>query len=229
MHLDWTWPSGSGVKAALAQVGSPKGTRIGVVSTDTSAHADVPFSTGTQLIASFTNPSLTANSVPVTLKANTVSSSSSSGGGGTSTTTTTPTTTTPVPPPEPPRAVAPTIQVTRKPRVTKTRTARVLTFSVNSSATGFVNVTLVKAGAKLAAHTAAKASTFSRTLALKAAANAYRIGISKKVPTGSFTISLTPLSTASETGLPISAGRVRVPTAPKVKKKAKRAGPTRVY
>jgi hypothetical protein len=217
LHMDLGWPNGSGIQAALVKLGSSPGQRMQLSSGATGAHADLPFNLGTQYGVAITNPSLSADSVPVSLNANATTPPASTG------TTTKTTTTTAPPPPPPPPPGPPTIQFTIKPRVTHSGRTRTLRFTLDSSDAGFVVVTLTPGTAKLAAHTAAKATASSRTLAVKQGTFTYRIPLSKRVAKGRYTVTLTPQSTTGTTGTPISGGKISVPKVPKAKKKAKRA------
>jgi len=111
------------------------------------------------------------------------------------------------------------IQVTGKAKISRKRTSRVLSLSVNSSAAGFVVVTLTPPGARLAAHAAAKATRYSRTLALKAGANKLSFALPRKVAKGRYALTLTPQAADRTPGSPVSAGRISVPKPPKAKKK----------
>jgi hypothetical protein len=215
LHLDVAWPGGSGVQASLVRLGGATGARIPITSGSTGAHADLPFNLGTQYAVSMTNPSIGADGVPVTLTANAERNAAAPSGGGTGTTTT------PQPPPPQPPAISPvpTIQLTGKPKIGRKRTTRVLRLSLNSSGPGFVVVTLASPRTALRAHTAARASRFSRTLAVKQGANSFTVAIARSVRKGRYTVTLTPQSSGGEAGTPISAGKVSVPKPPKAKKR----------
>jgi hypothetical protein len=210
LHLDLGWPAGSGVQASLVRLGSSPGTRVSLASGASGAHADLPFNLGTQYTVALTNPSLTVNAVPVSLSANATRNA----------TATSPPSNPPAQPPAPPATPAvPAIQLTGKAKVSRKRTARVLSLSVNSSAAGFVVVTLTPPGARLAAHAAAKATRYSRTFALKAGTNRLRLTLPKRVGKGRYALTLTPQAVDRTPGSPVSAGRVSVPKPPKAKKK----------
>jgi hypothetical protein len=223
LHLDWSWPGGSDVRASLARVGSPTGTRLPVSANTTGAHADVAVTPGTTLIASFANPSITANGVPVSLTARTDAAASAGSG----------TTTAPPAPPAaqplaPPPTIIPTLALSGKPKVKKSGRSRILTLTVNSSSTGFVVVSLATGKAKLVAHTAAKAKRYSRTFSLKSGRNKLSFKISSSAKKGRYTITLTPESSNFVTGTPISGGKVSVPKRP-TRRKARQAAVTRIY
>jgi hypothetical protein len=206
------------VRAALARVGSPTGTRLPVSANPTGAHADVAVSAGITLIASFANPSMTANGVPVSLAARTDAAASSGGGTGTVTTPrqATPTSPTPIAPP------VPTVSLVGKPKLSRSGSSRILTFVVNSSAAGFLVARLSSGHAKLAAHTAAKATSTTRTLSLQAGANKLRFKLSRRVKKGLYSLTLTPQASNFVGGTAISAGKVSVPK-PKAAKRKRRA------
>ena len=223
LHLDWSWPGGSDVRASLARVGSPTGARLPVSANTTGAHADVAVTPGTTLIASFANPSITANGVPVSLTARTDAAASTGSG----------TTTAPRAPPAaqplaPPPTIIPTLALSGKPKVKKSGRSRILTLTVSSSSTGFVVVSLATGKAKLVAHTAAKAKRYSRTFSLKSGTNKLSFKISSSAKKGRYTITLTPESSNFVTGTPISGGKVSVPKRP-ARRKARRAAVTRIY
>jgi Family of unknown function (DUF6055) len=214
LHLDLGWPAGSGVQASLVRLGSSPGTRLPITSGASGAHADLPFNLGTQYAVALTNPSLTANAVPVSLNANATRNDSG----------TNPPSNPPAQPPAKPPATpaVPAIQLTGKAKVTRKRASRVLSLSLNSSAAGFVVVTLTPPGAKLAAHTAAKATRYSRTFALKAGANKISVALPKRVRKGRYALTLTPQASDRTPGSAVSAGRLSVPKPPKVKKRRAR-------
>jgi hypothetical protein len=220
LHLDVGWPNGAGVQASLMRFGSPTGTRISLSSGATGAHADIPFNLNTSYTVALTNPSLTADSVPVSLSANATTPPPAPTGGGT---TTAPKPTTPVVPQGAVPIPVPTLAIVGKAKVTRSGSSRVLKLTVNSSAAGFVVVTLSRGKAKLVAHTAAKATRYSRTVAVKQGANKLRVKISAKAKKGRYTLTLTPESQMFVTGPPIAAGKVSVPNKPK-RKNASRTG-----
>jgi hypothetical protein len=207
LHLDWSWPAGSDVRAALAREGSPTGTRIPVSANATGAHADVAVSAGTTLVASFANPSMTANGVPVSVTARTDAAPSSGGGGAvTAPRQATPTTGGPV------VTVVPSIALAGKPKVSRSGSSRVLTFTVNSSGAGFLVATLSSGKAKLARPAAVKkATSTSRTFSLQAGVNKLRYKLSRRVAKGRYSVTLTPQSSNFSAGTPVSAGTVSVP------------------
>ena len=105
LHLDVSWPNGSGVQASVMRFGTPAGTPIPVTNGATSTHADLPFNLNTSYTVAVTNPSLTANAVPIALSANATTPPPATNGGTTTapktTTPTTPNTGIPVPLPVP--------------------------------------------------------------------------------------------------------------------------------
>jgi hypothetical protein len=208
LHLDVAWPGGSGVQASLVRVGGATGARIPIANGATGAHADLPFNFGTQYGVSVTNPSIGADGVPITLTATAERNAAASRAPS------------PTAPPQPPAtSPIPTIQLTGKPKIGRKRNTRVLQLSLNSSAPGFVVVTLASPRAAPRAHTAARAGRFSRTLAVKQGANSFAVTISRSLPKGRYAVTLTPRSSSGEVGTPISAGIVHVPKVPKAKKR----------
>ena len=69
------------------------------------------------------------------------------------------------------------------------------------------------------AHTAAKETTFSQTIAVKQGTFMYRLPLSRRVPKGRYSVTLTPQSSTGTAGTPISGGKISVPKLPKAKKK----------
>lgn len=232
LHLDWT--ASPNVRGSVAQRAAGRGTRVDVTGT----HADLGFNAGAEYVVGLTNVNESSNGVPVTLSASATRNPAPNPGGSSGTTstpapsttapsTTAPSTTAPVQPPV--VTPVPAFDVLARAKVAKGRTSRKLSLRLNSSSAGFVVVTLARGGAKLVAHTAARATTFSRTVAVKQGANTVRVVISRNLPKGSYTIGLTPQSASGQSGTPISAGKVSVPKAPKAKKRSKRKAPLRVY
>lgn len=218
LHLDVGWPSGSGVQASLMRFGSPTGTRIPLTGGDTGAHADIPFNLNTSYTVAVTNPSLTADAVPISLSANATTPPPATGGG----TTTPPKPTTPIPQQTVIPIPVPTLSLSGKPKVARSGRSRVLKLTVQSSAAGFVVATLTSGKAKLVAHAAAKATTASTTAALVAGTNKLKIKLSRRLKKGRYTLTLTPQSSNLVAGTPVSAGRVSVPKPPKAKKRTSR-------
>jgi hypothetical protein len=167
----------------------------------------VAVSAGTTLVASFANPSMTANGVPVSVTARTDAAPSSGGGGAvTAPRQATPTTGGPV------VTVVPSIALAGKPKVSRSGSSRVLTFTVNSSGAGFLVATLSSGKAKLARPAAVKkATSTSRTFSLQAGVNKLRYKLSRRVAKGRYSVTLTPQSSNFSAGTPVSAGTVSVP------------------
>jgi hypothetical protein len=165
-----------------------------------------------------TNPSLTADAVPISLSANATTPPPAPSG-----TTTAPRQVTPTTPPQTVIPIpVPTLSLSGKPKVARSGRSRVLKLTVQSSAAGFVVATLTSGKAKLVAHAAAKATTASTTAALVAGTNKLKIKLSRRLKKGRYTLTLTPQSSNFVAGAPVSGGRVSVPKAPKAKKRNSR-------
>ncbi|HEX4623664.1 MAG TPA: hypothetical protein VH231_04375 [Solirubrobacteraceae bacterium] len=219
LHLDVGWPGSSGVQASLMRFGTPTGARVPLTNGATGAHADIPFNLNTSYTVAVSNPSLTADAVPISLSANATTPPPATGGG----TTTPPKQTTPIPQQQTGIPIpVPTLSLSGKPKVSRSGRSRIIKLTVQSSAAGFVVATLAGGKAKLVAHAAAKATSTSRTFSVVPGTNKLRFTLSRRVKKGRYTLTLTPQSVNFVPGTPVSAGRVSVPKPPKAKKRKSR-------
>ncbi len=148
LHLDVGWPGGADVQASLMRFGTPTGTRIPLTNGATGAHADIPFNLNTSYTVAVTNPSLTADAVPISLSANATTPPPATGGG----TTTAPKPTTPSVPQVPQTGIPiPVPTLSGKPKLSRSGRSRIIKLTLQSSAAGFVVATLTSGQAKLVA------------------------------------------------------------------------------